>query len=138
MHYSVCCCMRYSIARILYALFLQSTEVSNLYALRCPPVSTGGGGSSSQEKRQEITDIDVSSTQCLPTAPQPCEPLQKPQDFERSQAIKTKRTRTTCHVRHPHFDLIYPTICFVRPSITRSNTPWFLTYGLFSPYPPLI
>ena len=45
---------------------------------------------------------------------------------------------TTCHVRHPHSVLIYPTICFVRPSITRANSPWFLTYGLFSPYPPLI
>ena len=33
--------MRYSIAKILYALFLKSTVFSNLYALRCPPELKG-------------------------------------------------------------------------------------------------
>ena len=38
MHYSFCCSMCYSIAKIVYALFLTSTVFSNLYALiRCPP-----------------------------------------------------------------------------------------------------
>ena len=38
MRYSFSCCMRYSLSKILYALFLKLIVFSNLYALRCPPI----------------------------------------------------------------------------------------------------